>query len=127
MKFLMRFNLRVLLPVVLAVVVAACAMPEKPPMVIKLGVAGEYVGKVIGPIQRGQPGEGAGFKSFELELPSPVSIDDKSDCGPQNVASLPIEKDGMAPFVGKTVHLQATAYCRSDRTGAYHLRDVTVH
>lgn len=121
------FVSRALPTVSLAVAVVACAAPDHAASTVKLGIPGDFVGQVVGPIQRGQPGEGAGFKSYELKLPASVSVDDKADCGPQDVASLPIEKEGMEVYVGKTVRLKATAYCRTDRTGTYHLRDVSVH
>ena len=118
---------RALTTVSLAMAVAACAATDHASSAVQLGIPGDFVGQVVGPIQRGQPGEGAGFKSYELKLPSSVSLDDKADCGPQDVASLPIEREGMEVYVGKTVRLKATAYCRTDRTGTYHLRDVSVH
>jgi hypothetical protein len=110
----------------LAASLAACSTPGNPSPVLALDTPAEYTGKVVGPIQRGLPEEGTGFKSYELELPTPISVDDRAGCGPQEVARLPIEEEGMAQYLGKTVRLTATAYCRTSRTGTYHLKNVTV-
>lgn len=109
------------------IALSACAGPSASttPSAIVLNQAAPYQGKVVGPIVRGQPEDGTGFKSFELELDKAVAADDKAICGAQEVLRLPIEKDGMASYLGKTVRLTATAYCRESRTGTYHLRDVT--
>lgn len=85
----------------------------------------EYQGTVVGPIVRDQPDDGTGFKSFELEFGTAVVIDDQNLCGPQEVRRMPIEKDGMAQYLGKTVRLTAKAYCRTNKTGTYHLNEVT--
>lgn len=106
---------------------SACAGPSAPttPGALVLNQPALYQGKVVGPTVRGQVEDGTGFKSYELELDQAVAADDKAICGAQEVLRLPIEQDGMASYLGKTVRLNATAYCRQNRTGTYHLREVS--
>lgn len=87
---------------------------------------GEFTGKIVGPMEFGQPGEGAGLKAYGLELKVPLMLDDKADCGAQTASVLAVESDAVASYVGKTVVLRATPYCRVSRSGKYHLKDVTV-
>jgi hypothetical protein len=87
---------------------------------------GEFTGKIVGPLEFGQPGEGAGLKAYGLELSSPLKLNDKADCGEQTVLILAVESAAVAPHVGKTVSLRATPYCRVSRSGKYHLKDVSV-
>lgn len=86
----------------------------------------DFTGKVVGPLEFGQPGEGAGLKAYGLELAQPLTLNDKADCGEQRPSVLAIESDAVAAHAGKTVVLRATAYCRVSRSGKYHLKDVTV-
>lgn len=87
---------------------------------------GEFAGKIVGPMEFGQPGEGAGLKAYGLELASPLKLDDKADCGAQTTVVIPVESDVVASHVGQPVVLKATPYCRVSRSGKYHLKDVTV-
>ena len=87
---------------------------------------GEFTGKIVGPMEFGQPGEGAGLKAYGLELKVPLMLDDKADCGAQTASVLAVESDAVASYVGKTVVLRATPYCRVSRSGKYHLKYVTV-
>lgn len=87
---------------------------------------GEFTGKVVGPMEFGQPGEGAGLKAYGLELSKALTLNDKAECGEQRPTVLAIESDTVATFVGKTVVLRATPYCRVSRSGKYNLKDVSV-
>lgn len=87
---------------------------------------GEFAGKVVGPLEFGQPGEGAGLKAYGLELSKAMTFNDKAECGEQRPTVLAIESDTVAAHVGKTVVLRATPYCRVSRSGKYHLKDVSV-
>lgn len=87
---------------------------------------GEFTGKVVGPLEFGQPGEGAGLKAYGLELSKAMTLNDKAECGEQRPTVLAIESDTVAAHVGKTVVLRATPYCRVSRSGKYHLKDVSV-
>jgi hypothetical protein len=87
---------------------------------------GEFTGKIVGPMEFGQPGEGAGLKAYGLELATPLKLNDKADCGEQTISVLAVESASVAALVGKTVVLRATPYCRVSRSGKYHLKDVTV-
>jgi hypothetical protein len=110
----------------LAASLAACSTPGNPSAVLALDTPAEYTGTVVGPIQWGQPEEGSGFKAFALEFINPVVFDDRGLCGEQTMKMMAIERSEMDPLLGKTVRLRATAYCRTNRTGKYHLSDVTV-
>lgn len=87
---------------------------------------GEFTGKIVGPTEFGQPGEGAGLKAYGLELATPLTLNDKAECGEQTTSVLAVESPSVAALVGKTVVLRATPYCRVSRSGKYHLKDVTV-
>jgi hypothetical protein len=87
---------------------------------------GEFTGKVVGPLEFGQPAEGAGLKAYGLELAGPLTLNDKAECGEQRPSVLAIESDKVAAHVGKTVVLRATPYCRVSRSGKYHLKDVSL-
>ncbi|MBT9549320.1 MAG: hypothetical protein IV088_00605 [Hydrogenophaga sp.] len=87
---------------------------------------GEFTGKIVGPLEFGQPGEGAGLKAYGLELAAPLKLDDKAECGEQTASVLAVESASVAAHVGKTVVLRATPYCRVSRSGKYHLKDVSV-
>ena len=87
---------------------------------------GEFKGKIVGPLEFGQPGEGAGLKAYGLELAAPLKLDDKAECGEQTTSVLAVESASVAAYVGKTVVLRATPYCRVSRSGKYHLKDVSV-
>jgi hypothetical protein len=106
----------------LVVTLAACA--------VTVGTAvnqpGEFTGKIVGPLEFGQPNEGAGLKAYGLELSSPLKLNDKADCGEQTASILAVESPDAAAHVGKIVVLRATPYCRVSRSGKYHLKDVTV-
>lgn len=91
-----------------------------------IGQPAEFSGKIVGPLEFGQPEEGAGLKAYGLQLASPVKLDDKADCGEQMVSVFAVESPEVAKFVGKTVVLKATAFCRVSRSGKYHLKDVSV-
>jgi hypothetical protein len=104
------------------IALAACAATGTSP----LDQPSEFSGKVVGPMDFGQAGEGAGLKAYGLELSSPLSFDDKADCGKQTTRLLPSESAAVADHAGKIVTLRATPYCRVDRSGKYHLKDVTV-
>lgn len=87
---------------------------------------GEFTGKIVGPLEFGQPGEGAGLKAYGLELATPLTLNDKAECGEQTTAVLAVESAAVAAHVGKMVVLRATPYCRVSRSGKYHLKDVSV-
>lgn len=87
---------------------------------------GEFTGKIVGPLEFGQPGEGAGLKAYGLELAAPLKLDDKAECGEQTNSVFAVESASVAAHVGKMVVLRATPYCRVSRSGKYHLKDVTV-
>lgn len=87
---------------------------------------GEFKGKIVGPLEFGQPGEGAGLKAYGLELATPLKLDDKAECGEQTTSIFAVESASVAAHVGKTVVLRATPYCRVSRSGKYHLKDVSV-
>ena len=87
---------------------------------------GEFTGKIVGPLEFGQPGEGAGLKAYGLELATPLKLNDKADCGEQSTTVIAVESASVAALVGKTVVLRATPYCRVNRSGKYHLKDVSV-
>lgn len=106
----------------LFIALTACAATGGP----AVNQPGEFTGKIVGPLEFGQPGEGAGLKAYGLELATPLKLDDKADCGEQTTLVIPVESTSMAPHVGKTVVLKATPYCRVSRSGKYHLKDVTV-
>lgn len=88
--------------------------------------AAEFTGKIVGPLEFGQPAEGAGLKAYGLELTQPLTLNDKAECGEQRTAVLAIESATVAPHVGKTVVLRATPYFRVSRSGKYHLKDVSL-
>lgn len=106
----------------LLVTLAACAATGG----TAVNQPGEFTGKIVGPLEFGQPGEGAGLKAYGLELSTPLKLNDKADCGEQTASVLAVESSAVAAHVGKTVVLRATAYCRVSRSGKYHLKDVTV-
>jgi hypothetical protein len=106
----------------LLVTLAACAAPGSQ----AVNQPGEFTGKIVGPMEFGQPAEGAGLKAYGLELKVPLKLNDKADCGEQTALVLAVESDAVASYVGKTVVLRATPYCRVSRSGKYHLKDVTV-
>lgn len=87
---------------------------------------GEFAGKIVGPMEFGQPAEGAGLKAYGLELTQPLTLNDKAECGEQRTTVLAVESDMVAAHVGKTVVLRATPYCRVSRSGKYHLKDVSL-
>lgn len=87
---------------------------------------GEFTGKIVGPLEFGQPGEGAGLKAYGLELATPLKLDEKAECGEQTTSVLAVESASVAAHIGKTVVLRATPYCRVSRSGKYHLKDVSV-
>lgn len=91
-----------------------------------VGQPAEFSGKVVGPIEFGQPTEGAGLRAYGLALDKPLLLDDKADCGPQTTEVMAIESEAVAGKVGQSVVLRATPYCRVDRSGKYHLKDVTI-
>ena len=86
----------------------------------------DFTGKIVGPLEFGQPGEGAGLKAYGLELSIPLKLNDKADCGEQTVSVRAVENAAVAPYVGKTVVLHGTPYCRVSRSGKYQLNDVSV-
>ncbi len=86
----------------------------------------QLVGQVAGPVAFGDAAEGNVFKSYVLRLEQEVSVDDGADCGAQTTQELPIERKGMVKFLDKQVTLSAVVYCRTDRTGHYHLKSVKV-
>lgn len=104
------------------VTLTACAMTGGQ----AVNQAGEFTGKIVGPLEFGQPGEGAGLKAYGLELSTPLKLDDKAECGKQTTSVLAVESDSVAVHVGKSVVLRATPYCRVSRSGKYHLKDVSV-
>ena len=87
---------------------------------------GELTGKIMGPMEFGQPGEGAGLKAYGLELATPQKLNDKAECGEQTTSLLAVESPSVAALEGKTVVLRATPFCRVSRSGKYHLKDATV-
>lgn len=106
----------------LLVTLTACAAPGSQ----AVNQPGEFTGKIVGPMEFGQPSEGAGLKAYGLELKAPLKLNDKAECGEQTASVLAVESDVVASHVGKTVVLRATPYCRVSRSGKYHLKDVTV-
>lgn len=110
----------------LVISLTACSTPGNPPSVLALDSPGELTGKIVGPIEFGQPGEGAGLKAYALELPVPIRFDDRGECGEQIMNIMAIEQFDIAPYLGKTVRLRATPFCQISRSGKYHLKDVTV-
>ncbi len=106
----------------LLVTLTACAAPGG----TALNQPGEFTGKIVGPIDFGQAGDGAGLKAYGLELSAPLKFNDKADCGEQTASILAVESPAVAAYVGKTVSLRATPYCRVSRSGKYHLKDVSV-
>lgn len=102
---------------------SACAAPPSGPSVNR---AGEFTGTIVGPMEFGQPGEGAGLRAYGLQLAQPLKLDDKAECGEQTATVMAVESESVAPLVGKAVVLRATPYCRVSRSGKYHLKDVTV-
>lgn len=119
--FARRFSLAVSVGGLL-VAVTACAATGGP----LVNQPGEFTGRIVGPLEFGQPGEGAGLKAYGLELATPLKLNDKADCGEQTTLVIPVESTDVAPHAGKTVVLKATPYCRVSRSGKYHLKDVTV-
>lgn len=109
----------------LVVTLAACAATTTSTG-LAVNQPGEFAGKVVGPLEFGQPGEGAGLKAYGLELPKALTLNDKAECGEQRPTVLAIESDTVAAHVGQTVVLRATPYCRVSRSGKYHLKDVSV-
>lgn len=110
---------------VLLVALTACAT-EPASSAPTINQPAEFTGKVVGPMEFGQPAEGAGLKAYGLELAQPLTLNDKAECGEQRPSVLAIESDKVAAHLGKTVVLRGTAYCRVSRSGKYHLKDVTV-
>lgn len=110
----------------LVLTLAACAATTTTSTGPAVNQPGEFVGKVVGPLEFGQPGEGAGLKAYGLELSKALTLNDKAECGEQRPTVLAIESDTVAAHVGKTVVLRATPYCRVSRSGKYHLKDVSV-
>ncbi len=109
----------------LVVTLAACAAgPTSTGQVVNQ--PGEFTGQVVGPLEFGQPAEGAGLKAYGLELAKPLTLNDNAECGEQRTTVLAIESETVAAHVGKTVVLRATPYCRVSRSGKYHLKDVSV-
>jgi hypothetical protein len=104
------------------IALAACATPGTS----SLGVPAEFSGQIVGPMDFGQAGEGAGLVAYGLALPALLTFDDKADCGRQTTRLLPIESADVAAHAGKKVVLRATPHCRADRSGRYQLKDVTV-
>lgn len=86
----------------------------------------ELKGTIIGPIQWGSKEEGDFFKAYHVRLNSPVVLNDNDACGEQESVSLPINQEGMDKFKGKKVILNATVFCQSEKTGKYHLTDVSI-
>lgn len=108
-----------------AAVLSGCASTEPSRQSVVLDKPASYTGKVVGPIVRGQPEDGTQFTSYELELRAPVNVNDRADCGPQQVRRIPIENDEMTRYLGKHIRISGTVYCRINRTGTYHLNEVT--
>lgn len=109
----------------LAVAMTACAAGTGSASPV-VNQPGEFTGKIVGPLEFGQPAEGAGLKAYGLELGQPLTLDDKAECGEQRTTVLAVESETVAPHVGKTVVLRATPYCRVSRSGKYHLKDVSL-
>lgn len=114
----------VLAPALLVALTACAAVPS--PSAPSVNQPADFTGKVVGPLEFGQPSEGAGLKAYGLELKAPLTLNDEAECGEQRPSVLAIESDKVASYVGKTVALRATPYCRVNRSGKYHLKDVTV-
>ncbi len=91
-----------------------------------IGQPTEFSGKIVGPIEFGQPTEGAGLRAYGLALDKPLKLDDKADCGPQTTEVMAVEGDAVAGMVGQSVVLRATPFCRVDRSGKYHLKDLAI-
>jgi hypothetical protein len=87
----------------------------------------ELVGSIIGPIQWGSKSEGDFFKAYHLKLDVPINFDDTSSCGEQEINSLPLNQEGMEKFNGKRVRVKAKVFCQEQRTGTYHLMEITVN
>jgi hypothetical protein len=117
-------SLAVVVSTLVVTLVACAATPTSAGQTVNQ--PGDFTGKVVGPLEFGQPAEGAGLKAYGLELSKALTLNDKAECGEQRPAVLAIESDAVAAHVGKTVVLRATPYCRVSRSGKYHLKDVSV-
>ncbi|WP_284308711.1 hypothetical protein [Hydrogenophaga electricum] len=122
MRLTARFSAHAISALGFVVALTACAISRGP----AVDQPGEFTGKIVGPMEFGQPAEGAGLKAYGLELAKPLSLNDKAECGEQTVSVFAVESSDVARFVGKTVVLKATPYCRVSRSGKYHLKDVSV-
>lgn len=92
---------------------------------LKLNQPLALIGTVTGPITVGNKSEGNDFTAFYLNLNKDYSMDDKDSCGPQTFNKLAMDKFGLNKFKGKKVRVEGNIYCQPERTGTYHLNEIT--
>jgi hypothetical protein len=85
----------------------------------------KITGRVIGPLTMGDKSEGNEFTAYYLKLNTVTSIDDRRDCGKQETNQLAIEKIGMQEYLNKNITIIGQVYCHIERTGQYHLNQIT--